>query len=129
MATSQFVRICKSCSQQVDDFAGKRNVCKPCHNKYQREYRIRKPEIIKRLDRKWGLKKKYNMTIEQYQEILEKQKGCCEICNRLAKRLVVDHNHKTGKVRGLICDRCNLWLAAIEFDNKEIFYSYLEKYK
>ena len=69
------------------------------------------------------------MTIEQYQEILEKQKGCCEICNRLAKRLVVDHNHKTGKVRGLICDRCNLWLAAIEFDNKEIFYSYLEKYK
>ena len=65
--------------------------------------------------RKYDLKKSYNITIEQYNEMLKKQSNCCGICKKhisetlAAKKsnLCVDHNHDTGKVRGLLCDKCN----------------------
>lgn len=49
------------------------------------------------------------------QKISDKQEGRCAICKKLeshfAKRLAVDHNHKTGLVRGLLCYRCNKFLV------------------
>jgi hypothetical protein len=45
--------------------------------------------------------------------MVEKQSGRCMICRRKV-RLVVDHNHSTGKVRGLLCDRCNLLVGFVE---------------
>jgi len=46
---------------------------------------------------------------------LEKQGGCCAICNKaemsFSKRLSLDHNHKTGKLRGLLCYRCNKFIV------------------
>ena len=58
--------------------------------------------------RRKGLKV-YGLTPEEYQEMWDKQKGLCRICHRLAKtkRLGVDHNHKTHRVRGLLCVKCN----------------------
>ena len=61
------------------------------------------------------LQRNYNITLEQYDELLEQQNGVCAICKNpeTAKnqfgvlRLAVDHNHKTRKVRGLLCQRCN----------------------
>lgn len=60
------------------------------------------------------LRKTYGITIEDYDRMLEEQGGRCEICGRLPKKLslAVDHNHKTGKVRGLLCMRCNRRLVA-----------------
>lgn len=62
-------------------------------------------------------KYRYGLTAEAYETLLEKQHGCCALCDRelsTIKRIVVDHDHVTKKVRGLLCDRCNLWLRAIE---------------
>jgi hypothetical protein len=52
----------------------------------------------------------YGITGEQYAALLSYQGGRCAICQRAtgaSKRLAVDHDHATGKVRGLLCGRCN----------------------
>ena len=63
-----------------------------------------------------NLKNRFDMTIEQYNIIFLKQKGKCRICNNAEtmvdqkgtiKWLSCDHNHNTGKVRGLLCNACN----------------------
>ena len=53
--------------------------------------------------------KKYGITEDQYQQILKLQSGVCAICERHQRyrRLSIDHSHKTGKVRGLLCNFCN----------------------
>lgn len=56
--------------------------------------------------RKYVLKKKYNLTPEQHSKMILKQRGLCVICKK-PKKLFVDHSHKTGKVRGLLCPHCN----------------------
>jgi|ERR1035437_5649575 hypothetical protein len=61
------------------------------------------------------LKRKYNITQEQYNELFNKQNGKCAICGKhqseLKKALGIDHDHETGKNRGLLCDKCNLLLG------------------
>lgn len=55
---------------------------------------------------------KYGITTEQYTTILEKQKNVCAICKKGSWRnLAVDHCHKTNKVRGLLCHKCNALLG------------------
>jgi len=53
--------------------------------------------------------KKYGISEDQFQEILKLQGGVCAICERHQRyrRLSIDHSHKTGKVRGLLCNFCN----------------------
>lgn len=57
------------------------------------------------------LKRLYGITEEQYQEMLDNQDGRCFICQRhhteFKTRLAVDHSHKTGEIRGLLCSHCN----------------------
>lgn len=69
--------------------------------------------------RKWQYKKKYGITVEDYDRMLVEQKGVCAICKGLpngAGRYHVDHNHKTGEVRGLLCYRCNALLGKAKDD-------------
>lgn len=55
---------------------------------------------------------KYRVTREQYETMLKDQDDKCPICNDpLDGRIHVDHDHKTGKVRGLLCHRCNVGLG------------------
>ena len=90
--------------------------CKECiikiSNKWQREH----PEQTIKNKRRNLLKKRYNITIEDYNEMFIKQKGCCGICGiheiELPDwgkyiKLCIDHDHKTGNVRGLLCNNCN----------------------
>lgn len=61
--------------------------------------------------------KRYNLTVEQHAKLLADQGGCCAICHKppQGKRpLAVDHNHKTGKVRQLLCYGCNRALHVLE---------------
>jgi hypothetical protein len=53
------------------------------------------------------LKRKYKITLEEKNKMLEDQGGCCSICDEVMKKPCVDHNHKTGQVRELLCDPCN----------------------
>ena len=55
------------------------------------------------------IKKKYGINEDQYQSLLLKQQGVCAICQRYQRkqRLSIDHSHRTGIVRGLLCTRCN----------------------
>ena len=60
--------------------------------------------------REMDLNAKYKITLEQYDQMHAEQNGCCAICNThesKLKTLVVDHNHSTGQVRGLLCHYCN----------------------
>jgi len=55
--------------------------------------------------------KKYNITLDEYYYLFNKQNGCCAICSisetELNKRFHIDHNHTNGEVRGLLCHYCN----------------------
>lgn len=65
----------------------------------------------------------YGITREDYNNIFDKQKGCCAICgvhqSELNRPLCVDHNHETNIVRGLLCKKCNLVLG-FAYDNISI---------
>lgn len=62
----------------------------------------------------------YNISLELYNELFTKQNGCCAICNKhqsdLPRGLIIDHDHKTEKVRGLLCYSCNSSLGGIKDD-------------
>jgi ribosomal protein S27AE len=73
-----------------------------------------------------GRKRKYGMTPVQFSEIYLDQMGKCKICGRRLldpdSGLHVDHCHKTDKVRGLLCKRCNLGLGQFT-DNPRYLYN------
>lgn len=84
-------------------------------------------------DRKRRLKLGYNLSVEEYDKMLVEQNGVCAICSNppTGKPLHVDHNHKTGKVRKLLCFTCN---SAIGYAKEDInllgrMIVYLEKYR
>jgi hypothetical protein len=66
------------------------------------------------------IQSKYGLTKQQFEAILISQNGVCDICKiPTADSLLVDHCHSTGKVRGLLCNRCNSALGYVR-DNTEI---------
>lgn len=68
---------------------------------------------------RWVYKQKCDVTYHQERNDRRKeQKGCCAVCGRQETqfeiKLSLDHNHKTGQIRGLLCVRCNLLVGAME---------------
>jgi len=70
-----------------------------------------------------GKYKKYNLTEKEYNYLFSLQEGNCKICkkhqSKFKKKLSVDHCHKTGTVRGLLCGNCNSALGLFK-DDKEV---------
>ncbi len=70
----------------------------------------------------YELKNRFGITLEQYNQMFEDQQGCCAICGKhqseLKLSLCVDHNHDTGKVRALLCGKCNTGLGLLNEDIK-----------
>lgn len=137
-------KICIDCKLNlpVDSFEWRKkwgyiNRCRDCKaiadEKYAIDQRLRSNGYA--LDRKYRLKGKYNLTPEEYDAMLLEQNGACAICKALPGSskngvLHVDHCHETGKVRGLLCDSCNLTLGRFN-DSAERFIAaaiYLEKH-
>ncbi len=107
--------------------------CKECKNKKVKEYRLENPEKIKEN----ALKRNYGITLEYAEKMLKNQNYKCAICGEelflvgSSKKLKahVDHDHKTDKVRGLLCDNCNKGLGHFR-DNTDYLLSavsYLNK--
>ena len=76
------------------------------------------------------LKRKFGITMEEYQRMLYEQKGVCAICRKppTKKRLAVDHDHNTGRIRGLLHTQCNAAIGILK-DDPAVMYAaavYLE---
>ena len=65
-------------------------------------------------------KDKYGLTVEEYEIMLLNQNDSCAICGWFAETLAVDHDHETGKVRGLLCNNCNNGLGRFKDDTKSL---------
>lgn len=64
-------------------------------------------------DRQYNLKGLYGLTPAAYDDMLAGQGGGCAVCSS-TESLVVDHNHETGEVRGILCSRCNSALGLLK---------------
>lgn len=106
---------CRGCEQKKPLVKDGR--CVECWTVYNREKNHSPERIEARLMRSFGI------TLADYEAMFEAQGGLCGICGKperetaggFIKRLAVDHDHKTGKVRGLLCSMCNKRLHALEF--------------
>lgn len=87
-------------------------------NAYLRAYRKHDPVV----EKERYLLLRFNLSMEDYSQMLSAQGGVCAICkqpethmrNGKVKALAVDHNHKTGKVRGLLCSDCNTGIGKLK---------------
>jgi len=97
-----------------------------------KKYAMKNPDKPKTYKRKYQLKR-YNITLDQYNEMFNKQEGKCAICkkhqNEIKKTLCVDHNHKTNEVRKLLCHTCNVTLSYFENYDSKPFIEYLNKHR
>ena len=119
-------KVCPSCetSLPISAFAinkaGRvghaRAYCKPCGVAKNRLRRQQNPEHVLNIERKSKFKRQYGISLEQYEEMLQNQGHGCAICgakkpSERTKYFAVDHCHDTGKVRGLLCTKCNRGLG------------------
>jgi len=128
------------CFYKRSDTYGFRSRCKECINKDNKtwhlnnkgkvnkrknDYNKKNHNKVSKAKRNERYKKRYNITIEEYERMAKDQSNMCKICNKNTK-LVVDHCHKSNKVRGLLCQGCNLGLGAFKDNynnlNKAITY-------
>lgn len=77
------------------------------------KYRAKNLESIKEKSSHQHRERTYGITKEDYEHMLNAQNGVCAICKKDSK-LWVDHNHLTGKIRGLLCPSCNTFIGYIE---------------
>lgn len=93
--------------------------CRSC--KYKSDKARRTPESRK-LENRSNILRKYGLTIQGYDALLKSQGGVCAICGRTSttgRNLAVDHDHTSGRIRGLLCDSCNGGLGLLQ-DSEEI---------
>jgi hypothetical protein len=69
--------------------------------------------------RDYAFRRKYGITLDEYEAMLARQKGLCAICQqppsgKVRVRLCVDHNHTTDMARELLCTSCNTWVGMLE---------------
>jgi hypothetical protein len=104
----------------------KHNYCRGCARDYARERR----ELPHVKEQAVGAnrRRRYGITAERYQSMVEFQEGLCAICGQpetaqrrgITKTLAVDHNHTTGQIRGLLCHRCNTALGLLGDDPERL---------
>lgn len=111
------MKTCKTCNteKELDKFYPRNLACKPCCNQKAREWSKNNPDKVKESRRRTKLKGKYGISVEEYDIMFKEQNGVCYLCAKQHSRrpLNVDHCHTTGKVRKLLCDKCNMALGLI----------------
>ena len=76
------------------------------NRRYRKQWREQHPDEYQERKIRDRIRKRYDLSLEQYDAFRESQKNCCAICGE-KNRLIVDHNHKTTMLRGLLCTHCN----------------------
>lgn len=133
--------VCRRCGDlKTREEASSRNskrgynyYCKKCHSQknteyarahreqltnYQRAYREKNRDRVRAYYLRHRLKR-FGITAEQYAVFLEKQEFACAICRmKFEKALCVDHDHASGRVRGLLCSQCNLVVGNSKEDRR-----------
>ncbi len=112
--TRNRVKVCSRCLREKPRGAfyrlaraksGRASACKECKKQYEQTKQARL------LDQQRHRKSKYGITIAEWNRLHREQQNCCAICgvheSRLSRQLDVDHDHDTGRVRGLLCNYCN----------------------
>lgn len=141
----QQTKICSKCKKkkftnkfykQKRGKYGRSSICKICKRKYSqtpkrkskaKQYR---KSIRGQLSRQREILKRHNITLAEYDQMFKNQNGVCAICNlpEINGRLSIDHNHQTGKIRGLLCRSCNVLLGYLERIKNDGFIKKAEKY-
>lgn len=103
------------------------------HRNYMRKYipkdKKKNPEKWKKRYTNSYIKHMYGITVEEYNSMVESQNNLCKICYKEdKKRLCIDHCHKTNKIRGLLCRKCNFVLGLMD-DNIDNLYNAIEYLK
>ncbi|MFI9235766.1 endonuclease VII domain-containing protein [Streptomyces sp. NPDC053079] len=144
------MRQCTKCLlvKSVEDFSprGKRDGvtlrksrCKPCVSEAARNWAAENRERATLRRQRWNLQNTYGITLDKYNAMLSSQGGVCAICEqdepnthgRTGRKfsLSVDHCHDTGRVRGLLCQKCNRAVGLLN-DNVDLLrkaIDYLER--
>jgi hypothetical protein len=137
-------KYCPSCKQTLSvklfgvdnrDKNGLMVNCKTCEHLRRKQYNptgAKNNAERKQRDhyfRMASIKTSYGLTEVDFQDMMNQQKGCCEICSKdfseLSTRASIDHDHDTNKVRGLLCPRCNTLLGTIE-SNEDLLHKVVE---
>lgn len=130
---SNVSKYCKGCDQERNAdqfyFSNKEKtrltvLCKVCQGNYVQERCTLTREYTTLRQRAW----KYGIKPEQIKAMFDKQKGICLVC-KVQKARDIDHCHKTGKVRGMLCGRCNTGLGMLgdDINNLKNAILYLER--
>ena len=102
---------CRECSNTRSRTYGTEN--RPRRNERLRAWRAANPEAARKQDRRARLKRKYGLTEADLDSMKNAAENRCALCEREV-RLVIDHDHSTGRVRGLLCSQCNTMIGWLE---------------
>lgn len=130
------IELFNRCSRQS---SGRRPECVQCRSTWNKKAYSEDPGRRER-SREKSIKKIYGITLHDYNEMALKQNFTCQICKKgstevdkkynRVRKLVIDHDHKTGKIRGLLCGPCNRALGGFSEQMETILAAivYLNKY-
>jgi hypothetical protein len=86
--------------------------------KYSAQWRLMNKDRVSRMNRR-ALLKHHGLTEADYAYMVKERDSCCDLCREAVKKLFIDHDHKTLKIRGLLCSACNLALGHLK-DRPEV---------
>lgn len=101
--------LCAKCKTNPNELGA---YCQSCHRIQNKDWKQRNPDKVRFSRKKEHIKALYGLDWAQYQDLLSSQNNKCAICHEEGP-LEVDHDHQTGKVRGLVCHRCNMAVCGI----------------
>ena len=122
---------CKSCwSKGTKNWRQKnKRKCAEFTKKYRQKLKEKMSEKEwSDFHREINLMSKFNISPEEYNIIFEEQYGLCAICGKKEtatrlgkiKKLAIDHDHETGQIRGLLCQRCNMAIGLFDEDTNKL---------